>query len=353
MPIFDSKYIVRLTRDIFKACGCPENEAEIVARNLVETSLLGLDSHGVMRVPQYVQAILDGKGDGAIKPGAKITVLNDKGSTAIIDCGGNFGQVGGYKAMQIAIEKARTHGIACVITKNCNHAGRLGAFTQMATEAGMVALATCNSPKHGHWVAPFGGREGRLATNPFSFAAPTNGNPVVLDMSTSAVSEGKVRLCFNSGQQVPPDCIADSQGVATTDPTKFYATPRGTIKPFGGAGGYKGTGLGMMVEILSGTLKGALVTDEHIIGNGLCFIVINIANFVSTDQFRVLTDELVAYVKSSPPAQDSKGVVAPGELDFKIKEQRLAAGMPIDETTWAKILEIAQQLKVSTDKNAL
>jgi uncharacterized oxidoreductase len=313
----------------------------------VESNLVGLDSHGVMRIPQYVELIRK----QTIKPGGEFNVINDKGSTAILDCGYNFGQVGGTKAVLLAIERAKRYGISCVITKNCNHAGRLGAFTQIAAEAGMIALATCNSPKHGHWVAPFGGREGRLATNPFSFAAPSNSNPIVLDMSTSAISEGKVRVCLNSGEKVPLGSIADAQGMPTDDPKDFYGPPVGSIMPFGGSAGYKGTGLGMMVEILSGTLSGEIVTDETLIGNGLCFIVINIANFVSRKKFQHYIDELVKYIKSSLPAEGNKGVFVPGELDFNTRRNLIKNGIEIDNNTWKQIETVAQKLSVSVDIN--
>ena len=348
LSTYKADYLISIAKKIFIACKVPEDEALLVAENLVETNLVGLDSHGLIRLPQYVNAILDKDADGAITPGGKITVVKDTGSTAIVDCGLNFGQVGGVKAMELAIEKASTHGIACVIAKRCNHAGRLGAFTQMAAEAGMLALASCNSPKQGHWVAPFGGREGRLATNPFSFAAPSNGDPIVLDMSTSAVSEGKVRLCYNSGQQTPPDCIADAKGKPTSDAKDFYGEPRGTIRPFGGAAGYKGTGLGIMVEMLSGTLKGDLVTGDNIIGNGLCFIVINPGSFITTDMFKALADELVQYVKSCPLAEGSDGVLMPGEMDFNTKRERLENGIEIDDETWKQISDIAKKLNVET-----
>ena len=347
MLTFQSEQLIKLVKDIFVACEVPGDEALIVAENLVETNLLGLDSHGIIRLPQYVNAILNGTGDGAITPGGRITIEKETEATALVDADYNFGQVAGVRAVEIAMIKAKKCGVSCVLVQRCNHAGRLGAFTEQVANAGMVALATCNSPIYGHWVAPFGGREGRLATNPFSFAAPTNADPIVLDMSTSAISEGKVRLLYNSGQQVPPGCIADPLGIETTDPNKFYGDTKGTIKPFGGSAGYKGTGLGLMVEILSGTLKGDLVTDETLIGNGLCFIVIDPSSFGSGRQFRHLANELIKYIKSCPPAEGSAGVSVPGELDFNVKRKRLKSGITIDENTWGEITEIAKKLKVS------
>jgi uncharacterized oxidoreductase len=347
LPTFQSEYLRELIKKIFIKCTVPDDEAAIVADNLVESSLMGLGSHGILRVSQYVEAILDGTKDGCIKAGGKLTIVKDKGATVLVDCGRNFGQVGGLRAIELAIERAGKHGISCVLAKNCNHAGRLGAFTQYAADNGMIAIATCNSPKHGHWVAPFGGRQGRLATNPLSFAAPSSGNPIVLDMSTSAISEGMVRMCFNKSQDVPQNCISDGQGSPTTDPKKFYAQPKGTINPFGGQAGYKGMGLAIMVEILSGTLKGDLITDESIIGNGLCFIVIDPGSFVTTERFKTLTDALVDYIKSSPPAEGCKGVVMPGELDFMTKRTKEKQGIEVDENTWNQVTDIAKKLGIT------
>ena len=346
MPTYQANYLTKLTEDIFVACKVSQDEAKIVADNLVETTLLGFDSHGVVRIPQYVTAILDGTGDGAITAGGKITVENDQGSTAVLDCGKNFGQVGGVRAMELAIEKARQHGISCILAKNCNHAGRLGAFPEIAAQQGMFALATCNSPCHGHWVAPFGGMDGRLATNPFAYAAPTQGDPVVFDMSTSAISEGQVRSFHIKGQPVPPGCICDPQGNPTTNAADFYGETKGTILPFGGVAGYKGTGLGLLVELLSGTLKGDLITDKTIIGNGLCFIVIDISRFVSADTFQDLADKLVAYVQSSRPVKEDQKVQVPGEPNFKIKKERLKNGITIDENSWKQIADIARQVNI-------
>jgi len=343
---FKKDFLTRVGNHIFKACGADSEQAKMVAEHLTESNLMGLGSHGVIRIPWYVELIRQ----GTIKPNAKLTVINHKGATAILDCGFNFGQIGGLKATQMGIEQAQKYGVSCILAQNCNHIGRLGAYTTKAAEAGMVTLLTCNWTKRGHYVAPFGGCEARFATNPFSFAAPTTGDPIVLDMSTSAISEGYIRVCKNRNEKLPPDRIVDYKGMPSTDPLEFYGPPMGAILPFGGPQGYKGTGLAMMVEILSGTLAGNLITDETLHeGNNFCLILINISNFLKVDKFRQLADVMVKYIKSSRPAQDSNGVFIPGELDFNRRRRLLKEGIDIDENTWKQITGVASDLNVNVE----
>ena len=158
---------------LFAAAGAEESQAAIATAALVQSSLMGHDSHGVMRIPEYLGFI----DDGSLKPAAETIATETGPSTARVDCGYGFGAVGGAVAIEKGIEIAREHQTACVITRECNHVGRLGAYTQMAADAGFIALATCNSPIYGHFVLPFGGKEGRLATNPIAYGIPTAGDP--------------------------------------------------------------------------------------------------------------------------------------------------------------------------------
>ena len=215
---------------------------------------MGMDSHGVIRIPQYVQSI----GQGELAPGAPTLVSKDTPTTAIVTGGGNFGQVVAFRALDIALEKARSNNLSCVIAHECYHVGRAGAYPQRAAEQGFVCLAVATWPKIGHHVAPFGGREGRLSTNPVAYAAPTDGDPILADFATSVLSEGKVRVALHTGRSVPPNSIVDAGGKMTRNPADFYGPPRGAILPFGGDVGYKGYALSLLVEILGGTLFGAV-----------------------------------------------------------------------------------------------
>ena len=194
---------------------------------------------------------------------------------------------------------------------------------------------------------PFGGREGRLATNPIAYGVPTGGDPIVSDFSTSVAPEGKIRFHRNEGKSVPEGWIQDADGKPTTDPNGFYGPPRGGILPLGGAAGHKGFALGLLVEILGSALAGVSSQDTEVFGNRVCFIVIDPSSFTPLDRFRALMDETVSYMKSSPPTAGVEEVLVPGELEFRTRRTRLEEGIPIDDTTWDAIHKQATRWKVT------
>ena len=218
MKTFTPEQLENLTATIFQRCGAPPAEAQLVAELLVKADLMGLPSHGILRIPQYVKDIRD----GSIVPGAEIAVERLKGTALKVDARWNFGQVGATRAAQLAIEAAKEHGTAFASLRRCRHVGRVGAYTEMAAQHNCIGLAACSSAGEGHWVAPFGGREGRLGTNPMSFAAPTGGDPIVVDFSTSALPEGKVRFLRDTGEKLPPHSLVDRRGDPSTDPGDLY-----------------------------------------------------------------------------------------------------------------------------------
>ena len=324
--------LLTFATEVFRAVGSPQIEAAIVADHLVTASLMGYDTHGVMRIPQYVEDTTK----GMIRPGAPTSIEQETATTAVVDCGWNFGQVGGLRAIDLAMKKAAANKTSTVVARRCNHAGRLGTYTTRAAENGFLAIGVCNSPIHGHFVTPWGGREGRLATNPISFAVPSNGgHPIVGDFSTAEASEGSIRLHRNQGMPLPDGWVIDSQGNATTDPNEFYGPPRGAILPFGGSRGYRGFALSLLVEVLGGLLGGSAVTQQQP-GNGLAFITIDVSAFLAREQFSAMVDELKEYVKSAAPAPGCE-VMLPGEPDFRTREKRLKEGIPIDENSWSQI----------------
>ncbi|MHB9037428.1 MAG: Ldh family oxidoreductase [Armatimonadota bacterium] len=343
---FTADYLKNIGIKIFVACGSPENEAAIVADELVEASLMGLDSHGVVRYIEYVARVTEGK----TKPGAPVRILKETPSSAVVDCGFNFGPVAASVMADIVCDKAASNSIAIVTSRNCTHIGRLGGVVQKVAERGMLGFATCNSSKHGHWVVPWGGREGRLATNPLAFGAPcATGNPVVLDMSTSMISEGKVRVLMNQSKPIPEGCIQDPEGRSITDGGKWYGPPKGTIRPFGSELGYKGFGLSLMVEIFSGILSGEASSMDNAYINGLTIVAINPDATCGTARFRELMDDLCSYMTGTPPAPGFDEVVMPGTYDFRTREQRLANGIPVDDNTWSQIIESARKVGLTID----
>ena len=328
---------------VFLACGATVDEAAMVTDHLVTSSLMGFDSHGVMRIPQYVNDVQQGE----VVPGAPVKVNKESASTAVLDCGRNFGQVGAGRAVQAALEKARNADMATVATVRCGHVGRLGAYTELAAREGFLALAACNSGRGGHFVLPWGGREGRMATNPISFAIPcAPADPIVADFSTSEVPEGVVRVHKYRGQRLPEKWIVDASGNPSDDPNDFYGPPRGAILPFGGKKGYRGYALSLLVETLGGILSGHHIRED-MRGNGFTIIVIRVDAFVAGEQYADLIGELREYVKSSPPCEGFDEVLLPGEGDFEKKKQRSRDGIPMDAATWEEILGAGKQLGVS------
>jgi uncharacterized oxidoreductase len=248
----------------------------------------------------------------------------------------------------IACEKARAAHLACVVSQNCHHVSRLGGYVQKIAERDLIGLAWANSSKHGHFVVPFGGREGRLATNPLAFAVPVlNGPPIVLDMATSMISEGKLRVLMHAGKPVPPGCILNAAGEPTQDPVEWYGPPKGTILPFGSPElGYKGFGLGLFVEIMAGLLAGNATQDDQAYVNSLCLIAINPAAFCGLERFKELASQMAAYMVATPPAPGFVEVVMPGVLDFRAYERRKVEGIPLPEETWSQIQATARRVGI-------
>ena len=333
-----------LGKQLFMAAGAPELDAVLVTTELVDASLMGLDSHGITRFIHYLDEIRMGR----IKPGAPMTIVKETPATAIVDCGMNFGPVSALKMVDIVCTKAEQCQLALVISRHCHHVSRLGAYVQKIAERGLFGFGTANSSKHGHFVVPWGGRDGRLATNPLAYAAPSaGGHPVVLDMATSMISEGKIRVLMHQGNPVPPGSILDGEGRPTSDPKAFYGPPRGTILPLGGELGYKGFGLSLLVELLSSTLAGEPVTDKFTYMNGLALLAINPDAFCGKERFAELVQALSQYVTSSRPAEGSQEVVMPGEYDFRTREKRLREGIGVTDETWRLLIEAADRFGLS------
>jgi uncharacterized oxidoreductase len=301
----------------------------------------------VVRFPQYVEQALD----GSVIPGAPVRVIRETTATAVVDCGSNYGMVGARRMVDVVAVKARQAGMACAVSVHGNHVGRLGAWPQKLAEQGLFGFAAANSSRHGHFVSPWGGREGRLATNPLAWASPGPGHPVVMDMSTSMIAEGKIRVLIQEGRPVPEGSILDAAGKPTTDPRAFYGPPRGTILPFGSPRlGYKGFGLGLLVEILGSTLAGVPLDragQKPTYGNGLFLMALEPDAFGGRDTFEGLLAELYEYVASAPPALGTDGVILPGALDFKTAEKRRRDGIPVAEETWSLIVAAGRGVGVS------
>ncbi|MEM7032300.1 MAG: Ldh family oxidoreductase [Chloroflexota bacterium] len=286
---------------------------------------------------------------GDIVPGAPIKVDRETATTAVIDGGNNFGQVSAFQALEVGMTMADKQNTSTVLLHRCNHVGRLGAYPQRAAEQNLICIATANYVKMGHSVAPFGGRQGRLGTNPVAYGIPTAGKPILADFATSVMAEGKIRVQRNKGGELPDQAVLKPAGDVTRDPYEFYGPPRGAILPFGGPVGYKGFALSLLVEVLGGALLGRLIDDPDIRGNGVCFILLKPEAFTGLEAFKSLVGETQRYLKDTPTATGFDEVILPGEIEFRTWEKRSVEGISLDDATWSQILEMADKAGTKID----
>lgn len=346
MPRFDAETLRKVGYELFQAAGCTEADTRAVVDHLVESNLFGHDSHGAIRFYEYARAILDGR----FRPDAAPEVVRDHACTAVVDGGGALGQVGATFATHLAMEKAREYGVGTVALRNTSHIGRVGAYPLMAAREGLIGQIFVNAGHLGYQIAPFGGIDGRLSTNPLAFATPRQGgaDPILVDMTTSVVAEGKVRLALNQGKQVPEGWIIDSEGKPTTDPNDFKGDPPGAILPLGGPVGHKGYGMSIMVEALGGALsgQGCAAGERSMVSNGVLINVYSISHFTDVDAYFAELEALIAHVKSSRLAPGFREILAPGEPEFRTARIREVEGIEVDGTTWASICEVGRAFGV-------
>lgn len=347
MPLVHSEELTAWCRRIFLAAGAPPEVAHRVAESLVESNLMGHDSHGVIRVEQYVEML----GDGRINPRAEPRVVRETDSTAVVDGGWQFGQVAARLAMDAAIVKAWKGGVAVVQLYQSGHVGRLGEYAAQALTRDMIGIVTTNNHGGGQVLSPFGGAARRLSPSPIAIAVPGGRDfPIVLDMTTSVVAEGKVRVKRARGEKLPAGWILDAAGRPSTDPADLYGPPAGSLTPLGGAAGYKGFGLAFMIDVLSGALGGAGCSRPDpppLRGNGVFLQVLNPAVFGAAERFPKEVAGLADYVKSSSLAPGFERILIPGQVEHEEKLQRLREGIPIEDQTLDRLQAITASLGLS------
>ena len=346
MRRFSPSTLENFAKAIFAAAGSESGEAEIIAAHLVEASLMGHDSHGVIRISKYV----DWSRSGQVRPNQHARIVSDRGALVVVDGEFGFGQVIGKEAMAIAAERARAHGMATLAIRNSGHLGRIGAWPERLAVQGLASVHFVNTSGFGILVAPFGGTDRRLSANPIAAGAPVRGGrPIVLDIATSVVAEGKIQLARNKREHLAPGLMLDGCGEPTTDPEAFYAEPPGAILPFGG---HKGSGLSFFCEILAGALTGGHAshprspTADRLVNNMLS-IAFDPAVFGDAGEFDDDIARLVAWVKASPPIAPCGRVLLPGEIEQETRDERLTNGLPIDDATWQQICATAEGLGVA------
>lgn len=327
--------------------GVPEKDAETVADNLIMADLRGIESHGVQRLKRYVDGILS----GGINLKPEIRIIREGASYALIDGDEGLGQVVGRKAMRLAIRKAEESGIGVVAVRNSNHYGIAGYYALMAAEEGMIGISMTNSRP---LVAPTGGVERLLGTNPIALAAPAGDRPFLLDMATSVVPIGKLEVYRRKGRPIPEGWAIDSRGSITTDVERVFNG--GALLPLGGFGelfgGHKGYGLSVMVDILTGILSGGTwsrhvknTSEKHSEVDHF-FMAINVEAFVPLDEFRAKMSRMVEELKGSRKHPDFERIWIHGEKGFLTAETRLKIGIPIYRKVLEELNGIAEMVGV-------
>ena len=346
MPTFSADILLPFARNLFQGGGVPADEADRVARSLVDANLAGHDSHGIIRITQYLQAVANGQ----LKCGVPLSILRE--TPSVLSCDGNWGlgQVQAHRLLERLIAMAKRAGLSAGTLKHCGHIGRLGEYGEVAATHGLAFISTVNNHGFGRTVAPPGGTIGRIATNPLCMAAPTKADPVVLDIGTSVCAEGKVRVVYNKGEQVPEGWLLDANGRPTTDPGVLYHDPRGTILPLGGTQAYKGFGIGLLLDMLAGGLSGAPCSRPEIgprSANAVLFLVLDAAQFSGTDHFLNETTTLAENVRSCPRAEGAGPITLPGDPERRERAKRSVAGIRLDDGTWGQLTGLAQKYGVA------
>ncbi|NML47808.1 malate/lactate/ureidoglycolate dehydrogenase [Ramlibacter sp. G-1-2-2] len=337
---FEAARLRRTVAEIITAAGSKKDEAQTVADNLVLANLSGHDSHGVGMVPRYVDAVLE----GGLKPNTGIAVKVDTPSLLAIDGQRGYGQVVGEQAMALAMERAQDSGSCVMVLANSHHLGRIGHFAEMAVARGLVSLHFVNVLSK-PTVAPYGGGDGRYGTNPFCCGIPLAGRePFVLDFATSRVAQGKMRVAYNEGRRVEPGYLIDQNGQPTTDPgVVVVPQPGGMFGALLAFGEHKGYGMAVACELLGGALTGGgtwhrPADHARTVLNGMFTVVVDPRKLGTQETFTREALGFVDWLRQSPNAPGSTGVLIAGEPERAARSQREREGIAVDDTTWAEIV---------------
>jgi uncharacterized oxidoreductase len=332
-------------RAIFAAGGCAESEARDVADHLVEANLVGHDSHGVIRVAKYI----DWQKHGMVLPNQAPKTLRDEGVLLLLDGQFGYGQSVARAALRSGIVRAKAAGVAVLALRNVGHLGRIGAWAELAAEAGLVSLHFVNTSGFGILVAPHGGSDRRLSANPIAAGVPMpDGPPMILDMSTCVIAEGKIQVARNKKEQLPAGAVLDGKGQPTRDADAFYANPPGAILPIAG---HKGSGLSLICEVLAGALTGGgsshpdNPTAKRLVNNMLS-VLIAADGLCGESAFAADVKRLKDWVKASPPIAPGGEVLIPGEIERRVRAEREKNGIPLDDATRAQIASAAQAVNL-------
>jgi uncharacterized oxidoreductase len=277
-----------------------------------------------------------------------VKVVKDDGAFLMFDGQRGFGRRVAGEAIAAAMARARETGVAVATLANSHHVGRVGAYGELASAAGLVSLHFVNVADHTGLVAPFRGSDARFSTNPVCIAMPGTATqpPLLLDMATSGVAMGKVAVAKRAGRRLPDGNLIDPQGAPTNDPEVMYREPRGSLLPFGA---HKGYALAVLTELLAGALSGGgTIQPENPrrggIVNNMFSVIVDPARLAGVDWMRREVDGFVGYVKASLPADPASPVLVPGDPERLAREQRLRAGIPLDAATWEELVTAGEAM---------
>jgi hydroxycarboxylate dehydrogenase B len=339
--------------EIFARVGCRSEEASRISASLVDSNLTGHDSHGVIRVPRYVDWVRTGD----LVPNQSIERLVDTPVIGVVDARFGFGQTMAPMAVDIGVEKARASGLSAISLRNSGHIGRVGEWAERAAAAGLISIHFVNAAGS-ILVAPFGGLERRLSTAPFCVGVPRAGAPpVVLDFATSLVAEGKVNVASHGSKPLPPDALIGPDGALSGNPELIYGplTPAGPRDHSLGAGAmrafgeHKGSGLALMCELLGGSLTGNGATEPNRkFANGMFSLYLDPAQ---VDPSHVFDADMTRYLDWFQQGKTIPGeaILTPGEPERLSRAKRAKSGVPLPDETWASIVAAARSVGVNRD----
>lgn len=332
---------------ILQGFGCSDNESTIVADHLIRANLSGHDSHGIGMLPMYGQQVEDGN----LIPNQTPEFLPAAGAICVVDARKGFGHHMALLALDHAMQTAREYNVAVLGMRNAGHVSRAGNYSEYCASHGFVSLHFVNVWGHPPLVAHFGSSEPGFSTNPISMGIPVNGQAKpMLDMATSTVALGKVRVAYNRGEQIPVGWVIDDNGAATTDPEPIWARREGALTPFGA---HKGSGLGIFVELLAGALAGkeTVATGNNIprgVFNNMLSIIIDPQGFDDAKAIEARVLEFYQAIKGGKPAAGVNEVLLPGEPEQQRAADRFENGIEVDEATIDQLMRTAETFQLDT-----
>ncbi len=342
MLTFTPSFLQTLTARIFVALNTPDDLAEVVSDSLVDANLAGHDTHGVIMAPPYAAQIRA----GWLKPAARASVEPASALPATLAVNGamGWGPPAAFLAANETMKRAQQFGIGAAVIRQCQHIGRLGQYVERIAAHHLIGIVACNT---GSAVAPFGSKQRMLGTNPIAISAPRQGSqaPVVFDGSTSVVAGNKLMVLAHKGLPAPAGWIIDRNGEPSTQPDD-YLTGGGALLPLGG---HKGYALSVMVELLAGLLSGnsAPFLPDFAGGNGVLVIAIQPEAFMPIDHYLAQVERVCEALKAARRMDPAREVLLPGEPEQIARRERTANGIPMAETTWKSLCDLAESLGVA------